>query len=180
MPSENLSGGDRRNFLASCLAVLGGAAAGAVPALAGLAAFLNPWREKSEAGRSIRVASLASLTVGGPPMRVPVIADRRDAWNRFAAEPIGAVFLRRTGEKQVVAVSVVCPHAGCQVAFDGKQNGFFCPCHAAKFDADGKRTEAQSMSPRDLDTLDVEIKDTEVWVKFERFRTGTAEKVTRS
>ena len=114
-------------------------------------------------------------------MRVPVIADRRDAWNRFPAEPIGAIFLRRTAERQVVAVSVVCPHAGCFVAFDGKQNGFFCPCHAAKFDADGMRTEAQSMSPRDLDKLEVEIRnDTEIWVKFERFRTGTAEKVARS
>lgn len=175
------SGDDRRGFMAKALAVALGAAAYGIPALTALVAFLNPWRQKSQAGELVRVASLTSLPVGGVPQRFPVIADRSDAWNRYPAEPIGAVFLRRIGEKEIVALHVICPHAGCFVGFDPKSNGFFCPCHAAKFDIEGKRSDQSSMSPRDLDTLEVEIRNAaEVWVKFEKFQTGTAVKTVKS
>ena len=92
---------DRRGFLAKLLALGLGAVALAVPTLSALAAFLNPWRQKSEAGNWIRVASLAALPVGGPPQRCPVIADRSDAWNGYPAEAIGAIFLCRVGDQEV-------------------------------------------------------------------------------
>ena len=113
--------------------------------------------------------------------RCPVIADRTDAWNRFPAEPIGAVFLRRVGRK-VEALQVLCPHANCSINFEGSPQGgkFFCPCHAASFNLSGQRTDATSPSPRNMDTLDVEIRNSnEVWVKFENFRMGIAAKVVQ-
>jgi cytochrome b6-f complex iron-sulfur subunit len=36
------------------------------------------------------------------------------------------------------AVSAVCPHLGCQPAFQQEQNGFVCPCHGSRFDPDGR------------------------------------------
>ena len=42
---------DRRGFLAKLLALGLGAVALAVPALSALAAFLNPWRQKSDVGQ---------------------------------------------------------------------------------------------------------------------------------
>jgi Rieske Fe-S protein len=55
---------------------------------------------------------------------------------------------------------------------------FVCPCHQAHFDLDGKRTESNSQSPRNMDTLDVQIRNqNEVWVKYETFIPGKAEKV---
>ena len=86
----------------------------------------------------------------GTPRKVPVIADRTDAWNTYPAEPIGAVFLRRTGGK-VTALQVICPHAGCSINFEGSAAAgkFFCPCHAASFDLAGKRTDRDlAQSPR--------------------------------
>lgn len=168
----------RRSFLAKTLALALGSLAYAVPALAGIVAFLNPLRQKSQAGQMIRVASLDMLPEDGRPLEVSVVADRTDAWNRFPNEPIGAVFLRRTGEERVEALNVVCPHAGCSVQYQEGAGKLFCPCHGASFDLAGKRLDETSPSPRDLDTVEAEVLNgMEVWVRFQNFRTGIAEKV---
>jgi len=156
-----------------------------VPAVVGAAAALNPLRQKSRGGQLLRITTLDALPENGTPRRFPVIADRQDAWNRFTAQPIGAVFLRRTGDEKapVAAIQVICPHAGCVVQFEeGAEGGrFFCPCHAASFDLDGRRLENPSISPRDMDTLEVEIKNqNEVWVRFQNFITGTSEKTAQA
>ena len=172
-------GDNRRGFIAGAVALVCGGAALLIPAAVGVAAFLNPLRQKSQSGQFMRLAALDVLSDDGTPRKVPVIADRTDAWNTYPAEPIGAVFLRRTGN-QVEALQVICPHAGCSINFEGsaKQGKFFCPCHAASFDLAGKRIDATSPSPRDMDTLEVEIRNkNEVWVKFQTFGVGTAKKV---
>jgi Rieske Fe-S protein len=177
-PAPAAVGGARRRFVLKALTLGSGGLAYVVPALAGVVAFLNPLKQKSQAGQFLRVASLDVLPEDGTPQKVSVVADRTDAWNRFPNEPIGALFLRRTGGGQVEALNVVCPHAGCSVQYEPKDGKLFCPCHAASFDLDGKRLDETSPSPRDLDTLDVEIRDgTEVWVRFQNFRTGIPEKV---
>ena len=152
-----------------------------MPALSALAALLNPWRQKSEAGKLVRVASLAALPLGGPPQRCPVIADRSDAWNRYPDEAIGAIFLCRVGDQEVLALQSICPHNGGCVSYDPEKKNFYCPSHGALFDRQGRRLDAKSISPRDLDTLEVEIRDgTEVWVKFEKFQDGTAQKIVKT
>ena len=161
---------DRRGFLAKLLALGLGAVALAVPTLSALAAFLNPWRQKSAAGNWVRVASTAALPRGGPPQRCPVIADRADAWNGYPAEAVGAVFLRQMSDGNFLALQTICPHNGGCVSYDPEKQNFYCPAHGALFDPQGSRLDEKSISPRDLDKLDVEIRDgTEVWVKFERF-----------
>ena len=88
----------------------------------------------------MRWTSLDTLPDDGTPRKVAVIADRTDAWNRFVNEPIGNVFLRRAGQTgEVVALQVVCPHAGCSINYQATDAGgkFFCPCHAASFDLTG-------------------------------------------
>ena len=140
----------RRGFLMKTFALALGALAYAVPVLAGLVAFLNPLRLKSQAGQFRRLASLDMVPEDGTPLKVSVIADRTDAWNRFANEPIGAVFLQRTGQGKLKARNVRCPHLGCSVDYQASEDRYFCPCHKASFDLTGKRTDANSMSPRDL------------------------------
>jgi menaquinol-cytochrome c reductase iron-sulfur subunit len=166
----------RRGFIAKAVALLIGAAAYLPPVAAGAWVFLNPLRQKSQGGRMFRLATLETLDE--VPKKFPVIADRTDAWNRFPNEPVGAVYLRKTGDDKVEAIHVVCPHAGCSVQYQAEGKKFFCPCHSASFDLAGARLDETSPSPRNLDTLDVEIRDgNEVWVKFANFRTGTPEKI---
>ena len=178
-------GDDRRGFIVKASALVLGAVSLLAPVATGVVAFFNPLRQKAQGGRAVRLASLHVLPEDGIPRKFPVIADRTDAWNRFPNEPIGAVFLRKTGNKDrpVEAINVVCPHAGCSIQYSGSPEGgkFFCPCHTASFDLAGKRLDANSPSPRDLDTLDVQIDNgTEIWVKFQDFRTGTSRKTART
>jgi Rieske Fe-S protein len=179
---EAASGGaTRRGFLAGVVAWVCGAIALAVPLATGIVAFLNPLGQRSRRGELMPLASLDMLPEDGTPKKFPVIRGHTDAWTRFPAEAIGAVFLRRAGG-EVLAFQVVCPHAGCSIDFERSSAGgkFFCPCHAASFDLSGKRTGATSPSPRDMDSLAVEIHDkSEVWVKFETFTVGTARKAAQ-
>ncbi len=171
---------DRRNFLAKLLAAAMAAAALAVPAFSALAAFLNPWRQKATSGKWVRAATLDSLPVG-QPQRCPIVADRSDAWNSFPAEPIGAIFLCRGKDDKVLALQSICPHNGGCVSFNPADKRYQCPSHGATFDAQGRRVGASSISPRDLDTLHVEVRDGgEVWVKYETFRDGIPEKVEKT
>lgn len=187
-PTHTIAGGycsasppeePRRGFLARLIALGLGAAAYLTPVVAGLAAFLNPLRQKSQAGQFVRLASLETLD--STPRKVAVIMDRTDAWNLYPKQPVGAVWLRKLGPKEVKALHVVCPHAGCFIDYDAAASRFVCPCHLAHFDLEGKRLEANSSSPRDMDTLEVDYETqdgvTYVRVKFQNFRIGTAEKI---
>lgn len=170
----------RRGFVVKLAAISLGVLAYAVPVAAAAISFFNPWRQKGEAGQLLRMASLEALPEDGTPRKFPVVMDRIDAWNRFPNEPVGAVFLRRT-ERGVEAIHVVCPHAGCFVGYDPQKKEFYCPCHGAHFALDGTRLDENSPSPRDLDTLQVEVRnDSEVWVKYENYRTGTPQKVAEA
>lgn len=178
---------ERRGFFAQALTLVLGGVGLLVPAVTGIVAFLNPLGQKSQAGRFLRVTSLDVLPEDGTPRRFPVIADRTDAWNHFPSAPIGAVFLRRTGDPKepVKALHVVCPHLGCFIEYRESSEGgmYFCPCHGAGFALSGERLEVPSESPRDMDTLEVDrkrLQDGEVWVKFKNFRTGISDKVERA
>lgn len=193
LPEHNEAGApagcdSRRGFCAQLAALAVGATAVAVPAVAGAVALLNPLRQKGGGGQALRLAALDTLPADGTPRKFPVIAERVDAWTR-AVEPVGAVYLRRVGDQQVEALQVICPHAGCTVELKetadpatGKPTAaFMCPCHKAWFDLSGKRTDAASPSPRDLDQLEVELRNgNEVWVKFQNFTLGTPDKVPLS
>lgn len=168
----------RRRFLLEGLAVLLGAISGLVPLAGGLAVFLDPLRSRSRASGFIQVASLNALPEDGSPRKFAVVTDQIDAWNKIPQVPVGAVYLRRTGDKAAQAFNVVCPHAGCFVNFDSARQGYHCPCHNSTFGLDGKITDARSPSPRGLDPLDVEIRNgSEIWVKFQNFRAGQAERI---
>ena len=172
----------RRGFLAKSTAIIAGALALLAPAAVGIVAFLNPLRQKSRAGEFIRVANLDALPEDGTPQKFPIVADRTDAWNFFPNVPVGAVYLRRAGKDRVEALQVVCPHAGCTIGIEAAGDGkkFFCPCHAATFDLAGKRLGADSPCPRNMDSLEAQIRNqNEVWVKFQNFVIGTANKTAQ-
>jgi menaquinol-cytochrome c reductase iron-sulfur subunit len=169
----------RRNVAAAIAAAIIGAVVSLTPLAAGLVTFLDPLlrRKKNGGGESSRefrrVASLESLPADGTPVQVPVIADLTDAWNREPNQPIGAVYLRRLGDK-VECFNAICPHAGCFVGYAADRKVFQCPCHTSSFELDGKRI-GNSPSPRDMDSLEVKqdkLKDGEVWVQFVNYYPG--------
>lgn len=169
---------ERRRFLKGLLAASLGGLAVAVPAGAGLAVIVDPLRRPAAGAGWAKITPLANLPADGVPRRFVVVADRVNAWTKTPAVPVGAVYLRRTAEREVQAFNVVCPHAGCLVDYAPETSGFLCPCHNSTFGLDGARKDPGSPSPRGLDALDVELRDDgQVWVRFQNFLTGTREKV---
>lgn len=176
------SSAPRRNFLTEVLAWCVGSIVALVPAVVGVLSFLNPLRSSvkarqrpsgSDADGFYQVTSVDALPT--TPQAFKIIADRKDAWNTFPNEAIGAVFLQRAGDGEVRAFNATCPHAGCSVDFRPDMHEYFCPCHNSAFTLEGKRSDT-SPSPRDLDSLPVKIEDGKVLVKFQDFQTGHAEK----
>ncbi|HTD68104.1 MAG TPA: Rieske (2Fe-2S) protein [Candidatus Limnocylindria bacterium] len=171
---------DRRGFLKKLAANVLGSVITLVPLAAGLAVWLDPVRRKTKTdGQLVRVATLNALPEDGVPRKFSVLASRVDAWNRSPQTAIGAVYLRREkGAAKPRAVNVVCPHAGCFVDYMDERQCYLCPCHNSTFALDGKINDPTSPSPRGLDELEVEVrKGGEVWVKFQNYRAGVAEKI---
>ena len=132
----------RRGFLGICLGFLGTVFAGGViyPVLS----FLIPPSRKK--GGEIVKVSKNELPAG--------------EMKRFHIRGIPAVVINSKGG--YAAFSLVCSHLGCLVKWEGNKNEFVCPCHGAKFDAEGKVLSGPP--PRGLERLTVEEKEDEVWV----------------
>lgn len=173
---------DRRGFLASLGSVVIGGFLMVVPLAAGLVTFLSPvWKKRSGGATGsdafVRVGSLDALPPDGVPRKFTVIADQVDAWTRRPQVPVGAIYLRRTDDKTVQAFNVICPHAGCFVNYRPDRGGYLCPCHDSTFAVDGEINDPKSPSPRGMDPLAVEIRGQEIWVRFQNFKTGHADRV---
>jgi menaquinol-cytochrome c reductase iron-sulfur subunit len=145
--------------VAVATAVVTGAIATLTPLGAGLATFLSPLRRKATSSE-VRVALLEQVPDDGVPRMFSVQADRVDAWNRYPAQRIGAVYLvRKPGEATPVAFTAKCPHAGCFIGYTPGDKEFKCPCHTSAFKLDGSRVNGDAeVAPRDMDTLTVELR----------------------
>ncbi len=150
-----------------------------VPLFSGITTLLDPLRRPSasEGDGMIFVTRLSLLPGNGVPRKFTVKSDRVDAWTTYANTPVGAVYLRRDGD-DITALNVVCPHAGCFVGLVTDSSRFACPCHNSSFALDGRIDDPASPSPRDMDTLAVEVREgDQIWVKFENFLPGQEHKM---
>lgn len=166
----------RRSFLTNAGAVVVGAFASLIPLAASAAALLDPLRKRGQDSEMVLVTKLSAVPGDGTPKKFTVRQDRVDAWSTQANTPVGAVYLRRSGTS-VSALNVVCPHAGCFVGLDEDKQGFGCPCHNSSFGLSGEVNDPASPSPRDMDSLDVEVRNgDEIWVRFQNFLPGRHDK----
>ena len=180
-PQTSSSAEDRRGFVAKAAAIVIGAIIILFPFAAGLGPFFDPLRRRNDNQDSLTpLAKLSDLPEDGTPRRFQVITDRDDAWSRQPRQPVGAVYLRRLEGDKVQAFTATCPHAGCFVDYRQDSKQYLCPCHQSPFTLDGGVIQP-SPSPRDMDSLEVEVRkdgegDEIVFVKFQQFYTGRAEK----
>ena len=179
------SGKSRRSFFAAAAAVLAGGLAVVTPIGVGIASFLTPLFRTTKSPK-VRVALLDQVPDDGMPRAFSVVAAREDAWTRYPAQRIGAVYLvRKAGEQTPIAFTAKCPHAGCFIGYTPGAKIFQCPCHTSSFNLDGSRVNGDAeVAPRGMDALPVEIKQVktadgadlaEVWVEFIDFQTGHKE-----
>ncbi len=183
-------GHERRSFLGRAAAISAGLLAVVFPFAAGLGVLFDPLRrrQQNEAGAGddmagySRICPLDALPADGIPHQFVVTADIADAWSKTRGQRVGMVFLQRKdvdGKPQITAFTAACPHLGCAVEFDGSEDQYECPCHVSGFAKDGRKLFGPSL--RGLDALDVKLVDKngtqEVWVAFQQFRAGVAERI---
>ncbi len=169
---------ERRRFFQRCSSLLT-TMTGAMLLIPGIGFLVDPLFRSRRTRRARRLMKLSDLQPG-VPRKVPIMDQRVDAWTRYREGHVGAVWLRRGDGDKVQAFSVICPHLGCTVNHVAAEDTFACPCHAAKFAADG--TIVSGPQQRGLDELEVTLETVrgEAWVNvaFERFQLGVPEKVS--
>lgn len=162
---------ERRSFLK----LLSGAFAALAAALATvpvLGTVVTPLLQpKADEGGLLRATSLSELQEG-VPRRVELVSTVVDGWTRQVGV-VGAVWLLKKPDGTVSAMSSVCPHSGCSINQKTKTT-YGCPCHDSTFQLDGAATDGPS--PRPMDTLSVEVKEKDVYVRYKRFKIGVKEK----
>ena len=169
----------RRDFFKVSVATGVGACAVGAPVCAAVRLVTAPLFVESVSGKFYTLATLDSLTE--TPQKFALVDDKKDAWATLSNQKIGSIFLRKIGD-EVQAFHSLCPHMGCMIQTGRKMNPktgaeeelFYCPCHAALFDLEGKRLNG--VAPRDMDSLEVKIEDGRVAVKFENFTFSIADK----
>ena len=173
----------RRDFLKISLAAGLGTCAVGAPLCAAVRLLSAPASIKHTSGKRYLLTTLDSLDEQ-PIQQHTIMDDKQDAWMTLPQQKIGSVILRKTGGT-VRAFNALCPHAGCLIQVGHAPNPktgadekyFYCPCHVASFELDGKRLD--TVAPRDMDELEVSIEGDNVFVKFEQFTFGIAEKKAR-
>ena len=91
---------------------------------------------------------------GGDKILVPRsdVAQGKAHFFQYRGKP--AVVLQ-TSPGEFVAMSAVCTHLGCVVAWQEQAGEFLCPCHGGRFSADGQVLAGPPPSP--LEPLGVEL-----------------------
>ena len=120
----------------------------------------------------LKVVAIGSLPEGRP-VDVRVMAEPVEAFIHTSV--LYSIWVIRHSFNEITAFSPVCPHLGCYYQWDQQLGRFECPCHASVFSPDGKVISGPA--PRPLDTLPSKIENGNLFVKWERFKPGTPEKI---
>jgi Rieske Fe-S protein len=147
----------------------------AVPALG---YFLSPlWARREGEGSESGFADagrVADLPAGDWRL-VSLEVVQQDGWKKSRVKH--AVWVRRQGpgERDISVLSSICPHLGCPINAHPGREQFVCPCHGGVFDASGKRMSGPP--PRSMDPLDFEVRGGRLWVRWQDFKIGVAERI---
>jgi Rieske Fe-S protein len=166
----------RRRFLSFCttmlMTIIGLAVA--VPAVAYLLGPLRKKRGTAGGGAFIDVGPVAVLPVGQWSLR-PLVVEEVDGWKR--REVNHSVWVRRQGEgdREIAVLSSICPHLGCPVNWYASEEKFKCPCHGGTFSGNGSHEAGPP--PRSMDKLDFEVRAGNLWVRWQDFKIGVAERI---
>jgi Rieske Fe-S protein len=132
-------------------------------------------RGSSASGPAFRdVGPLADIPVG-PWRLLSLETVLQDGWRKTRVKH--AVWVRRQGQgdQEVTVLSSLCPHLGCPINWHPDRSEFLCPCHGGRFDGAGKRSGGPP--PRSLDPLEFEVRAGRLWVRWQDFKIGVAERI---
>lgn len=150
---------------------------GLIVAVPALGYFFAPLRRRSgtEGGATFQEVGPVSDIPMDQWKLLSVEMVNQDGWRKTSVKH--AVWVRRHGQGDggITVLSSICPHLGCPINWHPDQAEFICPCHGGIFNADGHRTGGPP--PRSMDALEFEIRADRLWVRWQDFKIGVAERV---
>lgn len=142
------------------------AGVGAVLAVPLIRFSLYPLRVKTTEVKWSDAGPLSDFTSLTSPVQRLLTVEQVDGWRKAVSET--AVYVTKSSQGQLEVLSGVCPHLGCSVQWLGAKNEFVCPCHGAVFSPDGARLGGPA--PRAMDSLQSEIQNGRLMVRYQYFR----------
>lgn len=148
----------RQNFLKSAIAAIGGiiTIGMAVPAVAYV---IGPALQRRQEQDAIRLGSASKVEIGEPTL-FKIKIEQKTGW--VTTEEELSVYVYTENGRDYIALSNVCTHLGCRVRWISNQEQFFCPCHNATFDKDGKVVSGPP--PRPLDRYEVTVDNGQLFI----------------
>jgi len=122
----------RRNFLVGSIAALQAAIGATLAFLLGGSILTPSFARRQE--NWLSAGTLADLTEN-QPVAVAIRLSREDGYAQVVDRHV--VFLVKTGESSVDALSSICTHLGCRVSWNSESKDLRCPCHGGVFDRRG-------------------------------------------
>ena len=153
LPATNPLSPERRRALATLVNTLAALLSGALATLLGVFA-IRPGPASADSRRWLSAGTFTDLVPGQPIPRILSVPSQ-DGWYR--ARTRQTVFLVRTGDRSIRALSATCTHLGCQVLWDGEGKKFRCPCHGGAYNLDGHVVEGPP--PRPLASIEARVED---------------------
>ena len=140
--------------------LIGGVIGGGAIAAAGYSYFregvIDEW---------VMVGRVADLPADRPQRVSLTLTERGSLVDRTVQK---VVWLRRNPDGSVQVLSGACPHMNCTVAWKPEQDGFDCACHVSNFDSSGKVVSGPS--PRALDSLEQQVQNGVLRVRYQKFK----------
>jgi menaquinol-cytochrome c reductase iron-sulfur subunit len=161
----------RRGFLGLLAGTLAfvGVALNAIPFVGVLLAQVQAGGK----GAFIAAGPTSSLKTG-VPVSLTFADVEQDAYLRQSV--VRSVWAVKKASGDIVVYTPVCPHLGCQYSWDTATARFICPCHTSIWTIDGKLISGPS--PRDLDALPSKVQGGVLFVRWERYKLATPQKIT--
>ena len=149
----------RRRFLAGVITTIQGA-------IGATLAFVLGGAVASPAFGTRRTAWLPAADFGALPADEPtpvtIRVTREDGYAQVVDRQV--VFLVKTGDAEVTALSSTCTHLGCRVSWDASDQTLKCPCHGGVFDRTGAVRAGPPPTP--LERLPTRLEGDQVLVRL--------------
>jgi Rieske Fe-S protein len=123
----------RRRFLSGIITAIQATIGGTLAVILGGSVLAPSFARRREGWLP---AGLLSDLPENEPIPVTVRVARDDGYAQIVEREV--VFLVRTGDTEVTALSSTCTHLGCRVSWDAEAGSLKCPCHGGVFDRTGK------------------------------------------
>ena len=147
----------RRRFLSRTITVIQAAVGGTLAFLLGATATAPAFGTRRS--NWWPAVSLDDL-IDNEPTPVMVRVTREDGYSQVVDRQV--LFLVKTGETQVTALSSTCTHLGCRVSWDPEDEVLKCPCHGGVFDRTGAVKAGPPPAP--LETIATRLEGDQIQV----------------